>query len=238
MNFASEIRSYKTRLKYLREKIFRMKPSHSKLKLIDLALEKTKIQSFADLGGVWGVDGFYSFYILSKRKILKAYMIDDHFTKKVVKQAMNYSQLQLKEGDFRLRETFQEIDKVDLILLFDVLLHQVNWREVVSFCTEKANSLAVYNPQFFGERSLRLLDLGEEEYFNLVPHSKNGPYYEDLFTPLEQRDTAAVWQWGISDKDLISTLNQFDFRLSYSVDGEYWPNRAFRSKGFIFQRAR
>ena len=182
------------------------------------------------------MNGAYSFYILSKYEVSKAFIVDDHFTEKVKKRSARYPQLRLMEGDFRLKETFEKIGEVDLILLFDVLLHQVNWQEVLSFCTEKAHILAVYNPQFSGEKSVRLLDLGEEAYFNLVPHRKEGPYYEDLFTPLEQRDSAAVWQWGISDKDLISTLNQLGFRLIYSLDGEYWPNRAFRSKGFIFQR--
>jgi hypothetical protein len=40
MNFVSEIGNYKNRKKYLREKIFGMRPSHSKLKLIDIALTK------------------------------------------------------------------------------------------------------------------------------------------------------------------------------------------------------
>jgi len=235
MNFVSEIRNYKSRIKYLREKIFGMKPSHSKLKLIDIALEKNKIQSFADLGGVWGVDGFYTFYILSQREISKAYIIDDHFTNKLIKQAINYPQLQLIEGDFRFRETFQKIDKVDLMLLFDVLLHQVNWQEVLSLCTQWADLLAIYNPQLHGEKSVRLLDLGEEAYFNLVPHTKKGPCYEHLFTPKEEKDTPAVWQWGICDADLINTLAKLDFQLAYSRDEEYWPNRSFRSKGFVFQ---
>ena len=224
------------RVRYLRDKLFGMKPASGKLKLIDEAFSKENISAFADLGGVWGVDGAYSFHILKKHKISRAYIVDDHFTKKVVKQSTFHPQLQLVDGDFRFRETFCKIGEVDLMLIFDVLLHQVNWREVLSFCTERAQVLAVYNPQFFGERSLRLLDLGEEEYFNLVPHSKKGPYYEDLFTPREQRDTPAVWQWGICDNDLISSMNQLDFQLSYSLDGEYWPNRAFQSKGFIFQK--
>jgi len=215
-----------------------MKPSHSKLKLIDIALEKNKIQSFADLGGVWGVDGFYTFYILSQREISKAYIIDDHFTKKVINQTINYPQLQLIQGDVRFPETFQNIDKVDLILLFDVLLHQVNWQQVLSFCTERAEVLAVYNPQLHGEKSLRLLDLGEEAYFNLVPHAKKGPYYQDLFTANEERDSPAVWQWGICDADLMDTLTKLDFQSICSLDGEYWPNKSFRSKGFVFQRVK
>ena len=57
-------------LKYLKERMFGMKPTKAKLGLIDKALSMTKVDAFADLGGVWGVDGSYSFYILSKYNLL------------------------------------------------------------------------------------------------------------------------------------------------------------------------
>ncbi len=182
------------------------------------------------------MNGAYSFHVLSKYEISRAFIVDDHFTEKVKKRSARYPQLRLIKGDFRFQETFDEIDNVDLILLFDVLLHQANWREVLSFCTDKTSMLSIYNPQFIGERSVRLLDLGEEEYFKLVPHGRKSRYYEDLFTQREDRDTTGVWQWGICDSELVAELKKLDFLLQSSLDGEYWPNRKFRSKGFIFQK--
>jgi len=72
---------------------------------------------------VWGVHGAYTFYLLSKNDISQAYLVDDHFTKKVVNQSAKHPNLQLVPGDFRLKQTFDKFSFVDMIMLFDVLLH-------------------------------------------------------------------------------------------------------------------
>jgi hypothetical protein len=37
----------------------------SKLDMIDFVLNRLRVQSFADLGGVWGVEAGYTFYALA-----------------------------------------------------------------------------------------------------------------------------------------------------------------------------
>ncbi len=108
---------------------------------------------------------------------------------------------------------------------------------MLSFCASKAHILAIHDPQFQGRASVRLLDFGEKAYFELVPHGKKGPPYEELFTPQEERDSSAIWQWGISDSDLVDTVQTLDFSLVYSAHGDFWPNKHFRTMGFIFERS-
>lgn len=223
-------------IRRLREKLFGIRPSPFKVALIEKVLSEENITSFADLGGVWGVDGAYSFHLLAGPGMSRGYLVDNHFTDEVLRKGSSYPQLHLVEGDFRIESTVARIGHVDLILLFDVLLHQVNWQDILEWCSRRAKVIVIHNPQWPGEETLRLLDLGEQEYFRVVPHSKEGRYYEDLFTPREQRDTPGVWQWGICDRDLVGVLEKLDFQLTYSSDGEHWGDTGFQNKGFIFQR--
>lgn len=223
-------------IRRLNEKLFGMRPSHLKLKLIDRVIGMNNITSFADLGGVWGVNGAYSFYLLEKHSIAVGYLVDNHFTNEVLRKAGSHPQLTLVKGDFCIESTLDKIPEVDLVLLFDVLLHQVKWEDVCAYCSKKATFIVIHNPQWLREESVRLLNLGKEEYFRVVPHSEKRGYYENLFTKEGDRDCPGVWQWGICDGDLITTLDKMDFRLVFSIDGERWGNRPFLNRGFIFQR--
>lgn len=52
--------------------------------LIDFAFLQQRFSSFADLGGVWGVDGAYTFYTLDNKKVTAAYLVDTDLTNKVI----------------------------------------------------------------------------------------------------------------------------------------------------------
>jgi hypothetical protein len=73
-------------------------------------------------------------------------------------------------------------------MLFDVLLHQVkpDWDEVLALYAKYARTFLIYNRQWTGEKSVRLLDLGRGEYFRNVPHSPAEPPYDTLFDKLDE----------------------------------------------------
>ncbi len=81
--------------------------------------------SFADLGGIWNVDGAYTFYALRKYGAKSAFLIDTNYTDAVLKRSRNKDNLTLIEGNFGEDSTAEKIGEVDAIFLFDVLLHQV-----------------------------------------------------------------------------------------------------------------
>jgi hypothetical protein len=51
-----------------------------KKQLIDFARERLNMTSFADLGGVWHVDGGYSFYAMDHHAIKTGVLVDLEFT--------------------------------------------------------------------------------------------------------------------------------------------------------------
>lgn len=215
-----------------------------KIKLIDFCFKDSKnISSFADLGGVWGVDGGYTFHILSNYYIKKAYLFDLHISEIVFSKAINYPQLKLYELDFGSDEAVSKISNVDVILLFDVLLHQVNpdWDEVLAKYAPKTNYFVTYNPQFDAEKTVRLLDLGKEEYFKQIPHKPTDTHhYGLLFTDRdgEVRNSRSIWQWGITDDDLRNVMKKLNFKEIHFFVDRPWGKSKFTSKGFIFKKVK
>ena len=65
-----------------------------------------------------------------------------------------------------------QVGRVDAIFLFDVLLHQVapDWDTILEMYAKNVRVFGIYNQQWTGaDTTVRLLDLGEEEYFRNVP---------------------------------------------------------------------
>ena len=146
-----------------------------KLDLIDVAFRDKGARSFADLGGVWGVEGGYTFYTLDKYPVTSAVLVDTHPTKIVIDRADKYRQLRLISGNFGEEAVAQGVGDVDAVLLFDVLLHQVapNWDRVLETYADHTPCFLIYNQQWTGSpHTVRLLELGEDEYFANVPHDR------------------------------------------------------------------
>ena len=133
-----------------------------KLTLIDHAIECHKVQTFADLGGVWGVLGGYSLHAL-ERGMESGILVD----KKADEVKNLHPSLQTITANFALREVASQI-KVDCIFLFDVLLHQIqpNWDYVLRLYRDSAKIFLIYNQQWVGTKNtVRLPDLGEDAFF-------------------------------------------------------------------------
>jgi hypothetical protein len=220
-----------------------------KTNLIDEAFSSLHVESFADLGAVWGVEGAYTFHALDKHHVKDAVLVDAHLTPTVVARAKSYPQLRLIEANFGDQAVVDEVGKVDAIFLFDVLLHQVSpdWDTILEMYANNVRCLLIYNQQWAGStNTVRLLDLGEKEYFRNVPHSRYNKAYRSLFHRLDQkqpmrdklwRDVPDIWQWGITDADLESTVARLGFRLVQKEErkGFGWlPN--IQNRAFLFSR--
>lgn len=218
-----------------------------KVDIIDQAFSSLGIDSFADLGGVWRVEGAYTFHALDKHRIKDAVLVDTHLTSTVVARAKSYPQLRLINGNFGSQAVVDEVGRVDAVLLFDVLLHQVSpdWDTILEMYAKNVRCLCIYNQQWtLSENTVRLLDLGEKEYFHNVPHSPRHKVYRNLFEKLDQkhpdhdrpwRDVHHIWQWGITDNDLESKIAQLGFKLVYSKNcGRFGALPNFENHAFIF----
>jgi hypothetical protein len=96
-----------------------------KLDLIDFAFCRFNLRSFADLGGVWRVEGGYTFYTLDKYDGSVGAIVDLNPTDVVDNRAAKFPQLRVIRGNFGDETIAREVGDVDAIFLFDVLLHQV-----------------------------------------------------------------------------------------------------------------
>lgn len=106
-----------------------------KINLIDIVFNNvvSNAKSFSDLGGVWGIDGAYTFYILKKYHIEHSFLVDTDFTQKTERKGRRFGSLKMIKGNFGSMEAAKNIGHVDVVLLFDVLLHQVNpdWDKIL-----------------------------------------------------------------------------------------------------------
>lgn len=218
-----------------------------KLDIIDQAFSTFGVQSFADLGAVWGVEGGYSFHALDKHAVKDAALVDTNMTPTVIERAKKYPQFRLINGNFGSQDVVDQVGKVDAIFLFDVLLHQVapDWDTILEMYAKNVRVFVIYNQQWTGSDStVRLLDLGEEEYFRNVPADPEQEPYKDLYKKLDQkhpyadrpwRDVHSIWQWGITDDDLEATAARVGFKLRYKKWGGKWGEN-FENQAFIFSR--
>ena len=220
-----------------------------KVDLIDRAFSSLNIESFADLGGVWRVEGAYTFHALDKHPVNDAALIDTDFTPTVLARAKSYPHLRLIDGNFGNQAVIDKLGEVDAVFLFDVLLHQVNpdWDAILAMYAKQTSAFVIYNQQWTGAGSaVRLLDLGEKEYFRNIPQSPNHKTYRNLFDRLDQihpqhgrpwRDVHNIWQWGITDTGLESKMNELGFNLVYKKNyGPYGRLPNFEDHAFIFSR--
>jgi hypothetical protein len=219
--------------------------------LIDFTFRKCKPApySFADLGGIWNVDGAYTFYALKKYRQHHAFLVDTDLTETFIKKSSSLTNLKTIKGNFGVESVAEQIGSVDAIFLFDVLLHQVNpdWDKILEMYSGKVNYFLIFNQQWTtSESSVRLLDLGKEEYFRNVPHKMDDPIYKDLFDKMNEihpvhkriwRDIHNVWQWGITDKDLLNKMDSLGFNeVWYRNCGRFGSLVSFENHAFIFQK--
>lgn len=221
----------------------------SKCDLIDHAIHQVGIRSFADLGGVWNVDGGYSFYALESGKLHDGCLVDFSFTPAFTSWRSRYPQLRTIQGNFGAPEAAEKVGKVDAVFLFDVLLHQVNpsWDEVLALYARRVDCFVILNQQFHARTTFRLLSRGRDEYFQHVPHTtvevreyqmafeRPNDIHPDL--GCRHYDNPAIWQWGITDDDLIGTMKRLGFALQYYKQCEPWSMPHVRNHAFVFCRA-
>jgi hypothetical protein len=224
---------------------------YDKKELIDTAFQNVvpEAKSLADLGGVYRIDGAYTFYSLDTYRLRKAFLVDTDFTASVRERSRQYDSLILIEENFGHSEVAKRIGRVDVVFLFEVLLHQVkpDWDQIIEMYSLVTDCFVVFNQQFiFSDKTVRLLDLGFDEYFKHVRVDRESPHYKNLVERTDEihpqhnrpwRDVHNVWQWGITNNDLIGTMDRLQFTMCYHKNhGQFSNFKSFENHAFIFCR--
>ncbi|MEA2492784.1 MAG: hypothetical protein QOJ29_695 [Thermoleophilaceae bacterium] len=222
----------------------------SKLEVIDHCFAKLGSRSFADLGGVWAVDGGYARYAADVHEAERGVIVDEDFTDAYLDAERGLPNLSHVRGNFGKREVAESLGAIDVAFFFDVLLHQVapNWDELLELYAPITQAFAIVQPQWNGPETIRLLDLGEEEYLAAVPKGEpgHGNIYDGLFDRLDQineqrgrpwRDVHDIWQWGISDDGLIARMAGLGFKPTMNENKGPWRGlERFHESAFVFAR--
>jgi len=206
----------------------------SKREAIDVAFALTHGQSFADLGGVWHVDGGYSFYALHHHAE-HGVLADEGVTPALLEQAESAPGLRIVQGDFTDRRNAQEVGAVDVLFHFDTLLHQHDWRNVLALYAEQTQAFAIVQPQAARGETVRLRDLSDERYLSFVSREEGVEAEVQRLMAEVGRDATAILQWAISDGDLIAELEHLGFRLRFFRDwGRFRNMPRFDRRAFVF----
>ena len=219
-----------------------------KRRAVDIALDASDATTIADLGAVWRVDAGYTFYALARRSIQRAYIVDETIPERVRTRADADPRIHTVCGMLGDPMVAAQVQHVDALFVFDVLLHQVrpDWDEVLRMYATSARAVAIVNPQWTGSATtaVRLTDLGREEYERNVPDL---PLHRRLFDRLDDenaergrswRDVHDVWQWGIPDATLRVLMQELGFSAIHEETGRRWadlPN--FADHAFVFARS-
>ncbi len=223
----------------------------SKKMLIDslFAIADDKINTIADLGGVYKVHGAYSFYTIQKHHVSKVIQVDTELTQDYLDSCRRYNQISSLEMNFADADAVSKIGNVDAIYLFDELLHQVDpdWDEILELYSNKTKYFVIFNQMFTkSEKTVRLLDLGFDEYFKHVPFEREHPLSQNLINKTYEinpehgkiwRDVHHVFQWGITVNDLIDKMGSMNFELLYRTFlGKFSFSDSFDDHAFIFKK--
>jgi hypothetical protein len=221
-------------------------PAAAKARAIDYAVDALGVESFASLE-IANAYGQYAFYAIDKPSVERGVLLDVRAARprehvlSAMEQAAERPGMEVLDSHFSDPDTVTEVGQVDTVFLFDVLLRMVepDWDQVFELYAPATSSFVITNPQWQGDTTVRLIELGRERYGEAVP-----PWdaHRELFDRLDDwhegqerpyRDSNHVWQWGITDADLRTKMEQLGFSLEqeWSLDAppetEGFVNRAF-----------
>lgn len=217
----------------------------AKLRAIDCCFAELGCETFADLGGVWAVDGGYARYAADAHAARDGVIVDDDFTDTFLAHSARLPRLRHTRGNFGDTALIESLEAFDAAFFFDVLLHQVDpdWDDLLELYAQRCRVIAVVQPQFDGPETIRLLDLGEQDYLATVPADET---YAGLFDRLDDlnprrgrpwRDVHDIWQWGITDEDLVARMDDLGFGIHHREQTGPWGGLGrFHESAFVFSR--
>jgi Glycosyltransferase like family len=216
--------------------------SPGKLAAIDYAVDDLGIESFASLE-IGQAYGQYAFYAIDKPGVQRGALLNvgprrsgSHLLS-AMEQAAERPGMRLLDGSFADPETVERVGLVDAVLLLDVLhrMAEPDWDEVLALYAPATQSFVIVNPQWERDGgSVRLTDLGREEFLGAVPPWAS---HRELFDHLDDphgvqhrhRSPTDVWQWGITDADLVAKMKE----LGFTLDRDWRLNSPPETQGFV-----
>jgi hypothetical protein len=203
------------------------------------------ITSLRDFGGCYLVHGRYLLGPTRDRGLGFASMIDGNITDEfraavdALRPVCPGTTFEIVEGDFRDPDLYQRLPATDAALLYEVLLHQENYVEVVHrVCQVTDRYVCVAQPNLREElftlpASAALLQFYDEPLKDLLR--------EGTFWPAEppvDRFTTSHWMWGLTTSHLVEVFRGFGWRLAAGEIVENVCGRWWEYPLLVFERSR
>lgn len=179
------------------------------------------IGSLRDFGGCYLVHGRYLLHATRERKLTFASMVDvnplPEFAAAAdrVRAELPGTRIETVRGDFRDGAVFAGLAGTDASLLYEVLLHQENYVEVMrNVCACTARYVCIAQPclreDFFAlPASAVMLQFHDEPLKDLLRTESFWPK-----EPRTERFTTAHWMWGQTTSHLIDIMRGLGWALS------------------------
>ena len=198
----------------------------------ELAATLPDIRSLRDFGGCYLVHDHYLLQAARRLHLRLAGMIDINVTPEFMCAAEELQRLDTRietvHADFREGSTFADLIETDASLLYEVLLHQENYVEVIRHvCAKTSRFICVAQPCLCEElftlpAAAALLPLYDDDLKGLLRTDGFWPEEDDadLFTP-------AHWIWGHTSSHLVDIMRGMGWFLRKgevvdNVAGTYW----------------
>ena len=209
---------------------------------VRLACEIGSAESVRDFGGLWGVHGRYlleSAICLGSRL---ASMVDvrpyEEFAAEAAQARAKQPNLEVAftQADFRKNETFRGMEGVEVSLLYDVLLHQENYLEVIGNVCDATTRYICFAQPCLQERLFLLPD--SATLLQFWPEELKTELRKNSFWPAQppaDEFAANQWIWGHTSSHIVAVFHGFGWDLAYGevIDqgygsGDYWEYSLLR----------
>ena len=193
----------------------------------ELAANLPGIESLRDFGGCYLVHGRYLLRATRANKLIFASMIDVNPTPdflsavEAAKQTAPSTEFETIQGDFREPSLFPSLRETDASLLYEVILHQENYVEVMkNVCAKTRKFVCLAQPcireELFGlPGAAVMLQFYDEALKDLL---RKGSFWPK--EPQTETFTTAHWMWGQTTSHLMAIMHGFgwDLTTGYVVD--------------------
>jgi Glycosyltransferase like family len=227
-------------------------PAGLRFGAIDYAVEHLGIETFASIE-IGTACGQIAFYTIAKPGVREGALIDaavggsGDSTLSAIEVASEFPGMRVLDGGVSDPATVTELGQVDAVFAYDVLFRLVDpdWDHVLEMYAPATSAFVIANPQWEGgDRTIRLIELGEEQYLKAAPPWSGT---QGLFNRLDKwdstqgrryRDGTNVFQWGITDADLVAKMADLGFGLERELKRGPLPDtEGFVNKTFVFRRS-
>ncbi len=204
---------------------------------IKLATDIGTAESIRDFGGLWGVFGLYLIEGAKGLNCRFAQMVDVTPLKEFDEKAAEAKKVldcefNTFKADFRVPSIFGYLDKVDVSLLYEVILHQDNHVEVIKNVISKTDKHVCFAQPVMKEEMFRLpggctlLQFFPEELKDQIRYAN----WWEKEPAVETFDTR-FWMWGQSISYIKAVFQGFGWNLTFQKVydmSEYWDYALLR----------